>query len=783
MARFKTREELLEGFGAAKLDAAFLDADFAAWYLHEHPQLGLRLVAEYTPRERWNMALAVRAKDTQLLVEINRALAQLAQSGELRGIYAGHGVALRSPFTASAAQRAIPDAWNRICERGELVVSMDPANLPYSSAKEDKPGLDLELARSLAQRLHLKLHIEWLDVRSETAVGELLQRRCDLVFGEAVAANAVVDDQELAGKILYSRPYYRTGYVLVRRKDGPRKETLSELKGDRSQLLGAEAGSVADYSLRQRGYLRRLYRNQLATLKALHDGDISYAYLWANVGWTLHSSPEFKLEIVPQHEPDDRWNIAIAMCVGNEELKRHVDAALETLIADGTVSRTLARYHVPELDSPPRQTRNGQENTATEIHQGVANRGLEPRMQRIETSKHPYNGLARIRSAGELVVGLDQNNLPFSAAHPKPQGLDYEIAGLLAQQLGLPLRVYWALSTHDSYPSKLAARRLCDVILGIMPDDRFGERVIYSRPYYRAQYQLVVRSGEDLPGPEDTIGVEAGVAVNGLKGRAVQTYPSTEEILEAVATGRVRAGYVISTRGPWVAEEQWPGKLVFHSSPDSVDCLPICAAVHKADRELKESIDRAWDELERSGQLAKVFTRWHIQAGVAAPQEQSLAEGQALFRGLCSGCHGGAGRGGKGPDLTDNRWIHGGSDSDIALVIQNGVSRTTMKKMGDSLKQDQVRALIDYIRSLARSPGESAWKPYLGGDPAVGRRIFFDPKSKAQCAKCHSVGAEGGRIGPALDRIASRRAPEFLMESILQPSKEIAPELKPLPWQ
>jgi polar amino acid transport system substrate-binding protein len=612
VAGFKTREELLERFGAAELNAAFVDADFAAWYLHGHPQLGLRLVTGYTPRERWNMALAVRAKDAQLLMEVNRALAQLAESGEIREIYAEHGVTLRAPFTGSAAQRETPDAWNRIRERGEMVVSVDPANLPYSSAKEDRPGFDVELARSLAQRLHLKLRIDWLDIRRETAVGELLQRRCDLVFGEAVAANAVADDQELAGKILYSRPYYRTGYVLVKRKDGPRVQTLAELKGVRSQLLGAEAGSVADYSLRQRGYLRRLYRNQLATLKALHDGDINYAYLWANVGWTLHASAEFKLEIVPLHEPDDQWNIAIAMCVGNEKLKRHVDAAIETLIADGTVAQAMDRYFVPGIGSFPEQTRNGQENLAGGTHHGVANRGLEPRMQRIESSKHPYTGLARIRSAGELVVALDQNNLPFSTAYPQPLGLDYEIAGLLAQQLGLPLRVYWALSTHDSYPSKLSAKRLCDVILGIMPDDRFGERVIYSRPYYRAQYQLVVRSGEDPPGPGGTIGLEAGVAVSGLKGRLVQTYPSTAEILEAVAAGRVRAGYVISTRGPWLAEERWPGKLVFHSGSNSVDCFPICAAVHKEDRDLKDSIDRAWDELERSGQLAKVFARWHI---------------------------------------------------------------------------------------------------------------------------------------------------------------------------
>ena len=44
-----------------------------------------------------------------------------------------------------------------------------------------------------------------------------------------------------------------------------------------------------------------------------------------------------------------------------------------------------------------------------------------------------------------------------------------------AEELGVSLRVYWAYSAHDSYPSKLAAKQLCDVILGVMPDDRFDD--------------------------------------------------------------------------------------------------------------------------------------------------------------------------------------------------------------------------------------------------------------------------------------------------------------------
>jgi putative heme-binding domain-containing protein len=158
----------------------------------------------------------------------------------------------------------------------------------------------------------------------------------------------------------------------------------------------------------------------------------------------------------------------------------------------------------------------------------------------------------------------------------------------------------------------------------------------------------------------------------------------------------------------------------------------------------------------------------------------ALAEGQSLFRGLCSGCHGGAGRGGKGPDLTRKKFSHGSRDEDIVKVIRNGVPKTTMKKLGDSLKDDQIAKLVLFIRSLQSAPAGNTWKPYLAGNPKVGRQLFFDPKGKGQCAKCHSVDGEGGRIGPALDRIASRRAPEFIMESILQPSKDIDPQYETL---
>src|SRR5262249_12356518 len=90
--------------------------------------------------------------------------------------------------------------------------------------------------------------------------------------------------------------------------------------------------------------------------------------------------------------------------------------------------------------------------------------------------------------------------------------------------------------------------------------------------------------------------------------------------------------------------------------------------------------DSAIDDATSPGQTNVPPTNSAPSKENSAGEEERLREGRAMFRGLCSGCHGGVGRGGKGPDLTDDRWLHGNKDEDIARVIKNGVPQTTMKK-------------------------------------------------------------------------------------------------------
>jgi quinoprotein glucose dehydrogenase len=61
----------------------------------------------------------------------------------------------------------------------------------------------------------------------------------------------------------------------------------------------------------------------------------------------------------------------------------------------------------------------------------------------------------------------------------------------------------------------------------------------------------------------------------------------------------------------------------------------------------------------------------------------------------------------------------------------------------------------------------------VGGDAESGRRIFFN-KQDAQCLKCHKVNGVGGEVGPELKGIGSRQNREYLLESMVVPSKQIA---------
>ena len=60
-----------------------------------------------------------------------------------------------------------------------------------------------------------------------------------------------------------------------------------------------------------------------------------------------------------------------------------------------------------------------------------------------------------------------------------------------------------------------------------------------------------------------------------------------------------------------------------------------------------------------------------------------------------------------------------------------------------------------------------------GGDPVKGRQVFFGPK--VACSSCHTIGDQGGHVGPDLTAVGAIRSGHDLLEAIVFPSASFVP--------
>jgi cytochrome c oxidase cbb3-type subunit 3 len=93
-----------------------------------------------------------------------------------------------------------------------------------------------------------------------------------------------------------------------------------------------------------------------------------------------------------------------------------------------------------------------------------------------------------------------------------------------------------------------------------------------------------------------------------------------------------------------------------------------------------------------------------------------VAKGKERFVKTCASCHGDAAQGLIGPNLTDNRWIHGGKVLQIFNTIAKGVPAKGMPPWGRALPPEDLSALVSYIRSAQGSKPADPKPPE--GDPA-----------------------------------------------------------------
>jgi mono/diheme cytochrome c family protein len=95
---------------------------------------------------------------------------------------------------------------------------------------------------------------------------------------------------------------------------------------------------------------------------------------------------------------------------------------------------------------------------------------------------------------------------------------------------------------------------------------------------------------------------------------------------------------------------------------------------------------------------------------------QNVAAGKRVFDASCASCHGNRAQGAvkagirlsiieeqggkQPPDLTDDHWDHGASDSDIFRVIKLGVPQTMMPGFNGRIPEQDIWNIVSYLRTL-----------------------------------------------------------------------------------
>ncbi|MEZ5354659.1 MAG: HEAT repeat domain-containing protein [Bryobacteraceae bacterium] len=98
----------------------------------------------------------------------------------------------------------------------------------------------------------------------------------------------------------------------------------------------------------------------------------------------------------------------------------------------------------------------------------------------------------------------------------------------------------------------------------------------------------------------------------------------------------------------------------------------------------------------------------------------------------------------------------GGYPDTVRSAAQPLVARIGMEREG---RLEKLRDLMPVLASK--------------GDAGRGREIFFG--AKAGCSGCHTMGAEGGNVGPDLTSIGAIRSGRDLLEAIVLPSESFVP--------
>lgn len=257
-------------------------------------------------------------------------------------------------------------AFDDIIDSGVLKVAMYENFPPYSYQQDGQPrGVDVELARKLAEGLDLKLEVLWV-TPDETLDDDL---RNFIWKGHYLRPGVLADvmlrvpyDREFAykrnelGEVInelvvmfapYQRERWQTAY------DDRRIDEVPSVAVFQYHPIGVEVDSVPSF------YLSSVFEGRLAkhthhypsireAFAALQQGEVDATMaMRAEIEWLLEQADDKHLKLAENAYPNmgkQVWDLGMAVHESNRQLAYALEEVLEPLILEGELEKLYASY-------------------------------------------------------------------------------------------------------------------------------------------------------------------------------------------------------------------------------------------------------------------------------------------------------------------------------------------------------------------------------------------------------------------------------------------------------
>lgn len=112
----------------------------------------------------------------------------------------------------------------------------------------------------------------------------------------------------------------------------------------------------------------------------------------------------------------------------------------------------------------------------------------------------------------------------------------------------------------------------------------------------------------------------------------------------------------------------------------------------------------------------------------------------------------------------------------IGKMADNKLPQNLLLDLGEAVDSTKSSALIAKIAPLRKQGATAAdyQDALFGGNAQLGRRYFMT-SSAAECVRCHSIGGQGGEVGPNLSNIGNVLTREQILQALVEPSARLSP--------